>query len=741
MKFLLVLSLLIANQAFAQLFNFEHSSELSVIRSGSPLKTPFAGGFNYVQVSDIDLDFDGDLDLILFDRTNDNILGFRNELINGVRTYVPIRNIRYQFPSDLRYRVQLVDYDGDGRKDIFTYGIGGIKVYKNTGSASTGLQWELASNLLYTQFPNGPNNLYVSSSDLPAIVDIEGDGDLDILTFNIGGLHLEYHQNQSQELYGHSDSLVFELKNECWGKFGEDANNSSVILNDPNSPCTGGTVSDPELKGGINAKKHSGSTILALDLNSNGVMDLILGDVSSPTLTRLMNGGTAPNTNSAMVSVEYNYPSNSTSLNLEAFPGAFFLDVDFDGIKDLVVGANAKNVSENSSSLWMYKNTGTNTTPNFVFQTASFLQKEMMDHGTGSIPVFFDQNNDGKEDLLVANFFQYKAVQDKESKIAVYRNTNTHEITFLDDDFLNLSQNNLGLRSIPTFADLNGDGKKDMVLCTENGSVRYYQNTSGSSGNASFSSPTTIIETGGNAINEGTYPFPQLFDLDGDGLTDLIIGKKTGELIFFKNTGTVSSPAFTKTNEKLGNIDVGTTQPDGFPAPHFFRHNDTTYLFLGSVQGKLAFYKDIDGNIATNQSFVLHSDDFLQLDVKGYSSFFVNDIDNDGYLDLFVGTDLGGIFHLEVDPNSNSGLLELEQVEILLSPNPSNGEFQLSSTNGNILTKSLQLFDLLGKIHPLIVNPKGTAISVQLDSTAKGVFFLTGETVNGQTFSQKIIVQ
>ena len=43
--------------------------------------------------------------------------------------------------------------------------------------------------------------------------DVDFDGDIDVLTFHISGEYLQYHQNQSQELYGHSDSLIFKLKN------------------------------------------------------------------------------------------------------------------------------------------------------------------------------------------------------------------------------------------------------------------------------------------------------------------------------------------------------------------------------------------------------------------------------------------------------------------------------------------------------------------------------------------------
>ena len=73
----------------------------------------------------------------------------------------------------------MIDYDNDGRNDLFTYGIAGLKVYRNVGNATDGLQWELVSELLQTVVPNGNQHLYVSSSDIPAIVDVDFDGDID----------------------------------------------------------------------------------------------------------------------------------------------------------------------------------------------------------------------------------------------------------------------------------------------------------------------------------------------------------------------------------------------------------------------------------------------------------------------------------------------------------------------------------------------------------------------------------
>src|SRR5690606_22821362 len=160
--------------------------------------------------------------------------------------------------------------------------------------------------------------------------------------------------------YGIPDSLEFVVMNECWGNFREDENTNSIILNSNLFPCGSGgsNVDNPELSEGgsttllIEEKnsRHAGSTILALDMNNSGVMDLIIGDISFPNLVMLANGGTSVNTNSPIVSVDYNFPSNSTPSSLSLFPTGFFVDGDHDGVKDLIVAPNAKIVSENQKS-------------------------------------------------------------------------------------------------------------------------------------------------------------------------------------------------------------------------------------------------------------------------------------------------------------------------------------------------------------------------------------------------------
>jgi hypothetical protein len=746
---LLTFGALLSFTMFAQ-FSFVYSDSIIVKRGTDTLEHAWTGGLNHVQVSDIDVDFDGDLDLFLFDRSSNNIRIFTQENNNGIKSYKFMYNGADLFPSDIYYRATTADYDNDGRKDIFCYGVGGIKVYRNVGDATNGLQWELAKELLYSDNWGTQLNLYVSSADIPAIVDVEGDGDLDILTYHIGGQHLQYHKNLSIETYGIPDSLIFELKNECWGIYREDINTNSVFLNDNTPPCAEGNVPGAEMnvpddvlksKPSDQTPKHSGSTVLALDIDNSGVLDLVLGDVSFNNLVLLTNGGSSPNTNSAMISADPSFPSNTLPVNLEVFPAPFYVDVDFDNVKDLLVGTNAKNISENEKSLMYYKNTGTNANPNFVYLTNEFIQKEMIEHGTGSLPVLCDIDNDGDQDLFVGNFFRHLPGQLKESTIAFYLNTGTLTTpvyTFVDYNFANLNSFSLGLKMVPTFGDLNGDGKKDMIIGREDGTLAYFQNNA-TLPSVSYSAPVlNYQDVSGTTISAGQYAAPQLFDLDNDGLLDLIIGKKTGELIYYRNEGTSTVPSFVLTNAMLGNIDVATVTPDGYPTPHFIRENGTTSLFLGAYDGQMRYYNDIDGNLATGNNFMLVSDNYLGFNSGAYSSFAIADLDNDGNLNMITGHDLGGLLHFESDPNSNIGLFESKmEFDFSLFPNPNNGIFTIMTPDNS--HKKMQITDLSGQV--IFQDEFGAnQTTVSVNHLPKGIYFVRISNDKGLMRAKKIII-
>ena len=139
---LLGLNVVWAQDAFIQ------SNTINVTVDGVSLDNPWVGGLNSVQVSEVDLNYDGRLDLILFDRLGERLIPYIN---NGL-DYVYAPDYIKDFPEITDWML-MVDFNVDGKMDIFCSTNGGIKVYKNTGSIDDGgLKFEYYLNFQYILF-------------------------------------------------------------------------------------------------------------------------------------------------------------------------------------------------------------------------------------------------------------------------------------------------------------------------------------------------------------------------------------------------------------------------------------------------------------------------------------------------------------------------------------------------------------------------------------------------------------
>lgn len=676
---------------------------------------PWIGGFNHIQVSEIDLNLDGINDLFTFDRAGNKISTFINQGIPSTISYNYAPQYKDSLPI-LHDWVLFRDYNCDGKMDIFTYSSGGAAVYKNI--SQTQLSFELVTNLVYSDFLpddtlNNPINLYISSTDIPAIDDIDGDGDLDVLTFSILGTYVEYHKNLSVENYGTCDSLVFKLANKCWGYFAENLSNNSVTLNDT---CDY-NVSNPQRLAYINNqieqevytnKKHSGSTLLTLDLDNNNSKELILGDVSFNNLTALYNADTTLNFTASYMNVEdQNFPSNNSStlaVNMDIFPAGYYIDVNNDNKKDLLATNNCYAGCENSKSVWLYLNNGTTSLPDFSFQQTNFLQQDMIELGERSHPVFFDYDGDGLQDLIVGNYGKY----DKSvsllytSGLSLYHNIGTITTPIyklLDDDFAGISTINLDLVGNkpvlgihPTFGDLDSDGDEDMMIGDYFGNLHYFTNNAGASNPANF----VLNQPKYQSIDVGNYATPQLIDLNRDGKLDMVIGKENGYFTYYENTGTLSVPTFTKITDSLGHVST--------LHPNFFKGNSVSCIidvagsysmFAGSASGNVFKFGNIDGNLSG--TFSRLDTNFLKINEGTNSAVTIANVNNDLYLDMVVGNQAGGVAFFE----GKQPVISVEEfdkwADINLYPNPTNDNVFIDFGKNSINHATLELIDLLGK--------------------------------------------
>jgi hypothetical protein len=743
-------------QSYAQ-FGWERIDTITVI-DGSPQGMPWSGGLDYPQFSNIDLNWDGENDLFAFDRTCDKVVTFLHTGGAGSTDYVYAPEYEDLFPEMIEWSF-LADYNCDGKPDIFTYEIGGVSVYTNIGNSGTGHAFELTKQYLKTTlFGNSNTFISVSGIDIPAFVDIDGDTDIDVITFYTGDLALEYHKNLSMETYGTCDSLIFETKNQCWGKFRESSTSNTLTLYDTLLfPCNG-TISNPESPV-INANemnksgsRHAGSTILPLDMDDDGVMDLVLGDISYSNLAMLMNGGTAPNQNSAMVSVDYSFPSNSTPVDLQINPAGYHVDIDNDGQRDLLVAPAMPIGAENKDNIWYYDNTNTDAAPVFDYQQNNFLQDEMIEVGSAALPVFFDHNGDGLKDLLISQhaWFNPGTLQN-ESRIAYYENTGTQanpEFTFITNDYQGIGTMGLGNNLVfyPTFGDIDNDGDEDMILGEYTGYLYFLQNTGGAGNPAIFNTAVLLDEyfSGTDTyapIFESIYAYPQLVDIDRDNDLDLILGKRSGKLSYYKNTGNIFAFKFEKETTSLGDVDVSEYWTvEGHSIPQFIDIDNEYTLIVGSKSGGLHYYDNIEGNLTG--TFNLVDSTLEDIYIGTYSAPAIYDLTNDNRFEMVLGNQRGGVALYKSADFSQIGFEEEILEEMNIYPNPSNGNFLVdlgAVPYDSYEEMNIQIIDISGRVVHQI-QPTSSIVQIQGDHLSKGTYLLKLSTRAG-SITKKILFQ
>jgi hypothetical protein len=731
--------------AAAQPIIYFPDASIPAIQNGNALNSSWAGGFNSPQFSSMDLNSDGVNDLVVFERTNNRVMTFVAFLYQGwKRIYIHSPKYEPMFPA-LSSWMLLVDYNLDSKKDIFTYSYLGTTVYKNISVSPDTIIWKLEAQPVLTKFGTNTSQVYTNVTDIPAIVDIDNDGDYDIMDYNFfNGSNIEFHKNLSQETFGNSDSLMFKDVDQCWGGITENYCDYTFGSN-----C-------PVLRvASSNQVQHVGASVLSLfDADGDGDKEVFTGKENCTDLFELPNKGSV---SSPIFSTYNTYPS-STPIVFEGIPGIYREDLDFDGKTDLIatpsVFTNYSNGVFNNvdfqNSDRFYKNTGTNAAPVFNYVQNNFLQDDMIELGENAAPAFADFDADGDLDMFVGNRGLIHGASFY-ATISLYENIGTSlvpQFNLLNSDYLNLSSK--GYTYIrPLFTDLNGDHATDLVFAC--------YNTSSTSGGYSTkyilnsALPTAPFTFNINSINiipvsmQEDNPF--FYDMDSDGDKDLLIGRAQGNLVFYQNTGTSSAPVYTKVTDTLGGIHVDNNHQKTWLSVTIQDVNadGKPDLVTGDNSGILYAYSDFLSNLSgIFTQKIIYKDSLLSYYNMGkYLYLASSDLNSDNVPEIVVGNNAGGLNILNRGA-AKLGTLSIftpqnsSQMSVSIFPNPASSEIRLASE----VNCSVAIMDLLGNlVWQKSDLKKDVPEIISVGNLSEGFYIVKFSSPDNKSSVQKLIIQ
>jgi FG-GAP-like repeat len=539
-----------------------------VAPDGREYALPFVGGLDVPRPQFVDIDGDGDLDLFVQEYSS-QLWHFENVGSAKAPRY-EWRTNHYQ-GINIGEWYRFVDIDQDGLLDLICEKpFSNIHFYKNVGSKT-------AAKFQYVDVLRDSSDepVFMDRQNIPWLVDLDCDKHLDLFVGRVEGTLARFEAVSpgstrfdfiTENFEG--ISIVGRVGNELGGDY------TRVIA----SELISGPTARPTTRHGANA-------ISFADFDADGDQDLFWGDFFEPGVLLIENiGGTC---SSPSFDVEPVMLPWASSIQTSGYNAPMPADIDGDGDLDFVMGVmgGAFNpVGTSADNLYFWERTGAEA---FTLRTKRYL--DMLDLGTETVPAFGDIDGDGDLDMLVGN--KIDSVKGDSGRLTTFVNEGSataprfrqttsipmadayHLAPTLGDldadgdlDLLLGTWNqdvlyyrNEGTRTapnwvqdpartiapprasnvIPTLADIDGDNDLDLFLGTSNGVVVFYRNT-GSRTNAKFELVTERLDD----VKAVRRSAPALFDVDGDGLLDIVLGQEASPTLTFRNTGTKANPKF-----------------------------------------------------------------------------------------------------------------------------------------------------------------------------------------------------
>ena len=700
---------------------FEQIDYLQVFKNDQSLKYPWGGGVNSSQFCDPDLNNDGIRDLVLYEKTEDRVLTFLSE---GNGKYSIDRSYSRHFPTISGWIVTK-DINCDNVDDLFTYSNGSIKVFYGFYDSDT-LMFRLVSDGIFYPGFSGRVNLYSTFVDRPAIADFDYDGDLDILTFNVTFTRMNLYKNIRVERGLPCDTLAFKFDDNCWGNVMETGLSAEIDLRDTcqdKFPFPGRL--DPYFEG--NLRRHAGSTLEAFDINGNGRLDVLMGDVSFSFVNYLSNTGTLEN--ASIMSQDTAYPRYDSPARVFSFPWTFFTDIDQDGRKDLLITPFEGFGVDNIDNVWYYKNSSSDSAK-LSLQTKSFIVGDMIDAGENAVPCLIDIDGDGLKDLLVGGGVRLGGGSVVYS-IAHYKNIGFADypvFSLVDENFLNFRTTGLQ-EPYPSVGDLDGDNKTDLVVGLGDGRILWYKNQS-----ADKFEPIApaLLKASGIDLDVGQNAAPYIVDIDRDGRNDLIVGERNGNINYFRNIGSAGNPQYILATDSVGKIKTSTlTLPFGNSAPVVMDINGDSKLDLifGGYENIISWVNNIGDSITLRVSPTpLFPSAPTPIGRKITPA--ISDITNDGEWEMLLGLQAGGVNFFSENPPAFRPVrtrerILVENISFDIFPNPTQANVQIRIADNQISEGMFwEAIDITGRILGN-GNVISSVFSIQTSEWPSGAYFIS----------------
>ncbi|WP_075351817.1 T9SS type A sorting domain-containing protein [Algoriphagus marinus] len=674
--------------------NYNLKNDLSIDLSGEILTAPFAGGINSAQIQTIDLTGDGTEEWVIWDINSRQLQVFEK----SGDTFRHLPDLSYLFPADISGFLKLVDYDGDGKKDLFTATALGIKAYKNTSQGNQ-LSWTIAQNFLRL---DGSGNIQVNNLDTPLIQDLDSDGDLDLVIFNFAsGDFLEFYKNTSIERKGVSDIDGFAFPVRFWGNFVFCGCSEFTF----GQTCQGSPLAPNSRIDESQRIQHAGGhSILYQDFDGDGVYDLVLGRDECSSLYFLPNLGT--NANPIFESFKTEIPDFGKFPEFPLFHIGQLID------KELIISLNTNESAFNYDI--DFQNSIVKLAPNGDL-IKPLLQDQILDLGENSRP-FFKGNKNGGTLIFTSNQLKNGEIKSALSTF-VFQNKSFKSQTVGSDLPSNLK-----------LLDAQYLEYKDKT----NQSYQFYN----------------------GVIFERNVPKQQLFEVFSDGIQPISISgyePRIGDYLQFFG---YSQNDYLLVAKQNGGLDLYEVNFNSLAAT--IQERD----FLGFADNPAnrnlnvaVLQKDNPDLYAIDQrGLLVKVEDFMNSDSRkdvlvtlGIQNFptrlgrnnwiaVVNPLFSEAP-DLILGTKAGGMIYLKAVGDSNSGG---DEFQLKVYPNPSEGPIKIIS---NLAAKG-RLVNALGQILLADIEiPANTTVEIQAQFLTPGLYILNLEVDGRFTESRKVWIR